>query len=56
MKNINLDLIGRIIIIIGLLMIISILTYGAFTVHPLLGFSMVGVILIFVGVAIADLS
>lgn len=56
MKNINLDLIGRILIIIGVLTVLSILTYGAFIVHPLLGFSIVGVILIFVGMAIANLS
>lgn len=56
MKNFDLNLIDRIIIIIGLLMIISILTYGAFTIHPLFGFSIVGVILVFVGIAIVNLS
>ena len=56
MKNINLNLIGKIIVIIGLLMIISILTYGAFTIHLLFGLSIVGFILILIGVAIINLS
>ena len=58
MKNINLNLTGRIIIIIGLLTVISILilTYDAFTVHPLLGFSTVGVILVWIGAIIVGLS
>lgn len=56
MKNFDLNLIGRVIIIIGLLMIISILTYGAFTIHLLFGLSIVGFILILIGIAIINLS
>ena len=56
MKNFDLNLIGKIIVIIGLLMIISILTYGAFTIHLLFGLSIVGFILILIGVAIINLS
>ena len=56
MKNFDLNLIGKIIVIIGLIMIISILTYGAFTIHPLFGLSIVGFILILIGIAIVNLS
>ena len=56
MKNINLDLIGRILIIIGVLTVISILTYGAFTIHLLFGLSIVGFILILIGISIVNLS
>lgn len=52
----NFDLIDKIIVIIGLLMIIIIPTYNAFTIHPLFGFFIVGVILILIKIIIVNLN
>ena len=49
MKNINAELIGKILIIIGLLIALTIIVYSAFLAHPLLGIFTVGIILLFFG-------
>ena len=49
MKNINTELIGKILIIIGLLIALTIIVYSAFLTHPLIGIFTVGIILLFLG-------
>ena len=49
MKNINTELIGKIVIIIGLLIALTIIVYSAFLAHPLLGIFIVGILLLIFG-------
>ena len=49
MKSINTKLIGKILLIIGLLIVATVLICGCFLVHFLLGILAVGIVLIFFG-------
>ena len=52
MKNINTELLGKILFIIGLLITLTVLIYGAFLAHPLMGILAVGILLVFFGKAL----
>lgn len=49
MKNINAELVRKILIIIGLLTVLTIIIYCAFLTHVLIGIFTVGIILLFFG-------
>lgn len=49
MKNVNNKLIGKILFIIGLLVVLTIIVYGAFLAHPLVGIFIIGILLLTFG-------
>ena len=49
MKSINTKLIGKILLIIGLLIVATVLICGCFLVHLLLGILAIGIVLLFFG-------